>query len=190
MLTLRGTFPDVIGAIVQCRWQDTSFTPAFLNMTSFTITCASPKGSGRSPLSLTFNGVVSDAVLAGVFSFFKIVSISPSRGPTSGGTLVTLSGDGFVSASLFWCGWTGDASVIAALRISDQALVCALPVTRASRFSALSTTQITVTADNATFSVAQNFSTYPSPVVTHVAPRVLPSGGGLVTILGSNFAAG
>jgi alpha-tubulin suppressor-like RCC1 family protein len=198
-VALYGSFPLEANhdlRLVQCVFEATSATALTANAT--VVTCMTPAGSGLVALRVTLNGQITDGTTAGTFSFFKLISIAPARGPTTGGTIVAVTGDGFVATSPLWCvvdggggggGGAAFVTILLAARQSDQTVTCTLPsappVAVAPGSSALT---VSISSDlGVTATGASAFTTYPPAVVEDFEPKTLPSGGGLVTITGSDF---
>lgn len=178
------------GLDVQCRF-DTSPSAGVVSIVDGNkVTCLAPPGAGLVNLRLTFNGGVADAVFAGLFSYFKVMGISPPRGPSSGGTTVTLTGDGFVGGATYSCqvaGWPSSGNLVTATRINDQTIVCILPV-----YSPALTVDgilFAVTSDMFVFGAASSaFTLYPPPLITAIEPSSVPSTGGVVKVYGFAFS--
>eukprot|EP00808_Paulinella_micropora_P008574 g62100.t1 len=70
------------------------------------VTCTLPAGLGRNLFVCVLVDARATTSASGVFSYlFPVIqSISPSRGPTAGGTLVTVSGSSFSSSAEVWFG--------------------------------------------------------------------------------------
>jgi hypothetical protein len=100
-VSLFGSFPPGISnTTVMCLFDSVTVSGVLLlSASSSWVTCASPPGAGLVSLRVTLNGQSGDSADAGRFSFFKLLSLAPSRGPTTGGTTVTATGDGFVGGS-------------------------------------------------------------------------------------------
>lgn len=196
-------FPTASTAIIQCLFD--TIAVAAVNTTSTSIVCVSPPGSAVTPVRVTFNGVASgtDAVPAGQFAFFKIVSLSPEQGPASGGTVITLTGDGFVAASPLWCVFAFAQTatpllVVPAGRSSDQSVTCAIPYQVPSQTQRSIRTlgspplvpgalNVSLTSDLSSFSPPTTFTVYAAPVITMLSPMSLPASGGIITLWGSGF---
>lgn len=123
-----------------------------------------------------------------------ILSITPSTGPSAGGTTVTITGTGF-SAPAPGCG--GGAQSILVLFGTNQPTSCT--VTNDTQIIAVSppgvgVQQITIAhPQNGTsaFTTAANFTYVSGPVISSLSPDSGPPGGGtVVTIAGANFADG
>lgn len=186
VVVVAGRFPALDGRLTLCYFGS---TPVVGLLTSVSVTCSSPVGAGKVLFGVTLNGVEGDAVRPGMsFSYFSVFSMAPSMGPKTGGTLVTLTGDGFSQS--MWCRvGNGTSNPLArAAYVSSQTVVCPVPVP--SRLLALSaaSNKIILTADNMTFAASPGaFAYYDAPVITSFSPASLTSGGGGVTLWGDNF---
>ncbi|MFD4925663.1 IPT/TIG domain-containing protein [Streptomyces goshikiensis] len=161
---------------------------ADLPATSFTvnsatqITAVTPSGSPGGA-TVTVTTPAGTSVVSAASYFFYIASpvltdASPAQGPTSGGTLVTLTGSSLLNAS--------------AVRFG---------VTNATSFTVVSSTQITATAPPGTGSTQITvitpggtsnplpFAYFPAPTLTGLAPVSGPTSAGTVlTLTGTNLA--
>ena len=115
-------------------------------------------------------------------SFPAVTSVSPTSGPTSGGTTVTVTGTGFTGTTkvLF-----GTVPAVSFTVVSDTKITAVSPAEPAALHNVFVTTpngtSPTVTADQFTFKSAP-------PAVTSVSPTSGPtSGGTTVTITGTGF---
>jgi len=112
-----------------------------------------------------------------------VTGISPSNGPTSGGTTVIVSGTGFTGATEVYFGTTAVTSSGFTVN-SDTTITVPSP-------AGSGTVDITVTTPGGTSapSAADQFTYYPAPAITTVLPASgTQSGGTLVTITGTNLA--
>ena len=57
------------------------------------LTCTSPAVTGSVPLEISFNE--QDFSVVGSFDFYSVASNNPRLGPSTGGTVITVFGDGF-----------------------------------------------------------------------------------------------
>ena len=156
--------------------------------TSFTvdsatqITAEAPSGTGPVDVTVSTVGGPSAIVASGEFTYVPaplVSSISPTFGPESGGTVVTITGADFTGATAVTFGVTGAAfTVDSATQIT------------ASAPAGAGTVDVTVTTAGGTSSTsaADQFTYVPAPVVTSIAPVNGPqSGGTVVTITGTEF---
>ena len=119
----------------------------------------------------------------------SVAAVSPSTGPTSGGTSVTISGTNFSSTP-------GAVNVsFGAVAATDVSCTSSTQCTATSPAGSAGIVDVTVTVGGLTSptSSADQF-TYvtppPTPTVTGVSPSSGPSGGGTaVTISGTNFSS-
>jgi hypothetical protein len=111
----------------------------------------------------------------------SITSISPSAGPTVGGTSVTITGSGFTAGSAVLFGGTPASSVI---------VNSATSITATSPGGAAGIVHIAITTAGGTSATsnADQFTYVPIPNITGISPSAGPTAGGtVVTITGSNF---
>jgi hypothetical protein len=114
-----------------------------------------------------------------------VTGVSPSSGPTTGGTAVTITGTNFVSGAAVMFGATAATNVV---------VTSATQITATTPSSATGAVNIVVTNPDAQRGTLTNGFTYTSPTaptVTSVSPNSGPATGGTaVTITGTNFVAG
>ena len=110
-----------------------------------------------------------------------VTSLSPTSGPTSGGTTVTITGTNFsAGASVHF----GSAAATTVTEVSPTEITAKDPAHTAA------TVTVTVTTPGGTSatSAADHFTYVPAPTVTKVTPSSGPVvGGTLVTITGTNL---
>ena len=128
------------------------------------------------------------ATLTGGFTYASSTSIgvsstSPTQGPTTGGTVVTITGAGFQTGATVTFGNTQSTAVTVASSTEIGAM---------SPPESSGTVAITVTDPNAQSASLPSAFTYTSgPSVTSVSPNSGPvTGGTTVTLLGSGFQSG
>jgi|GEM_PF-710395 len=113
-----------------------------------------------------------------------VTGISPSSGPVTGGTSVTITGTSFTGASTVFFGATAATSFSVN---SDTQITATAPAGSAG------TVDVTVTTPTGTSATASadhyTYTTLPIPTVSGVTPATGPTGGGtIVTVTGTNFA--
>jgi hypothetical protein len=152
------------------------------------ITATAPPGSaGTVDITVTTPGGTSATGVADDFTYDPVptvTAVSPSAGPTTGGTAVTITGSGFVHGSTVAFGTGHPAS---ATYNSPTQLTATAPA------GSSGSVDITVTTPGGTSatSSADQFTYDPAPNVTGVSPNAGPvSGGTSVTITGTNFGLG
>lgn len=123
-----------------------------------------------------------------------VESISPSIGPTTGGTTLTVRGSGFIPSASLGCLvglGEGEATAIPAVWISSAVLECSTPV--ASRAGAGPTSSaVVVTNDGFHFSQPNSTAEFDyvlPPMVWSVSPSFASASNSdtLVTVTGTNF---
>jgi len=107
-------------------------------------------------------------------------SISPTSGPASGGTTVTIKGNNFSGNPTVYFGSKNPATV---LTVSTKSITATSP-------AGSGTVDVTVTTPGGTSSTsgADKFTYVPAPVVNSVSPTSGPVSGTTVTITGSYLA--
>ncbi len=113
-----------------------------------------------------------------------VTGISPGIGPATGGTSVTISGDGFAAATAVDFG-----SASAAFTINSDTSITAISPTDTSGTSP-DTLPVTVASPGGTSftSSSDQFTSYVQPTITGVSPNSGPvTGGYYVTVTGTNF---
>lgn len=109
-----------------------------------------------------------------------IVSLTPSHGPSSGGTVVTISGTGFAPSAIVKF---GDVQAFTT-SITETSITATAP-------AGTGIVDVTVTVNtNVTASGPQTKYQYDGPTVTGVTPNAgPPAGGTAIVIKGSNFTS-
>lgn len=127
------------------------------------------------------------------FCFFSVVSaappvivtgISPSNGPTTGGTPVTISGSGFSTVQVFRVNFdiTGAPTFIV---VNDTTITSVTP----SHAAGATRVTLSTSSGSSTGNVFFTFVAGPPPVVTEVSPnRGTVMGGNTVTITGQHLS--
>lgn len=181
-ITISGT--DFLGA--------TSVTFNGAPATTFTINSANmisaitPAGGvGTVDIRVTTPNGTSALSAADQFTYAAaptVNGVTPSSGPASGGTTVTINGTGFSS----------DSSVKFGATAATITVNSATQITATSPAHAAGTVDITVKTPGGTSATsgADQFTYVPAPTVTGIAPNSGPgTGGTTVTINGTNFGS-
>jgi hypothetical protein len=174
------------GATVQFN-NSPSTSVVFVNSTTLTA-ITPPHGAGVVNVTV-FNPDGQQGTLAGGFTYTlaapgpTVTSVSPSSGPTSGGTVVTVNGTGFQSGATVFFG--GTAATLTVFVNSTQ-------LTATTLAEAAGTVSVTVrNPDNLTGTLIASFTFFAPPTVSSVSPNNGPAGGGTsITITGTGFQAG
>ena len=167
-------------------------TDSFIVHSNTSITATSPPGSGKVDVSVTTPNGTSAFTPADQFTYTTppvltptITSVNPPSGPTSGGTLVALTGTNFTGAIEVLFGQT--AATNFTVNSSTSITVTSPPGT--------GTVNVRVTTPNGTSPVVPadqfTYTTLPvlAPAITSVNPPSGPvSGGTVVSLTGTNFA--
>jgi hypothetical protein len=146
------------------------------------ITATSPAGSGTVNITVTTKGGTSATSGADQFTYKTpaptISTVSPTSGPTGGGTTVTITGNNLSGATSVSFG--GTAGSITA----DNSTVITVTTPAGS-----GTVKITVTTPGGSVGAGQFTYVVPAPTVTRYAPSSLNGcGGTTVDIFGSNLS--
>ncbi|MCA9826546.1 MAG: IPT/TIG domain-containing protein, partial [Dehalococcoidia bacterium] len=144
---------------------------------------APPHALGTVNVSVTNASGTSPNVAADDYEYLggpNITGVSPTGGPTAGGTVVTITGSGFT-------GVTGVS--FGAIAATSFTFVSDTSITATSPAQALGTVHIRVSAPGGTSpEVNADRFTYGVPSVSALTPNSGPkTGGGFITITGSNF---
>jgi len=114
----------------------------------------------------------------------RVTGISPGIGAATGGTSVTISGDGFTAATTVNFGSTPVIPIVN----SDTSITAVSPADRSG--TSPDTIDVTVVSPGGTSftNSYDQFSTYLQPTITAVSPNSGPASGGYyVTVTGTNF---
>jgi hypothetical protein len=147
--------------------------------------------SGTVSVSISENPHNQSTTLAGGFTYtasssstsIGVSGASPTQGPTSGGTVVTITGKGFQAGAAVAFGGTKSTAVT----VGSSTQVNAMSPPGSS-----GTVAITVTnPDSQSASLPSAFTYSSGPSLTSISPNTGPvTGGTTVTILGSGFQSG
>lgn len=144
---------------------------------------APPHALGTVNVSVTNASGTSPNVAADDYEYLggpNITGVSPTGGPTAGGTVVTITGSGFTGVT---------AVSFGAVAATSFTFVSDTSITATSPAQALGTVHIRVSAPGGTSpEVNADRFTYGVPSVSALTPNSGPkTGGGFITITGSNF---
>jgi hypothetical protein len=174
-----------MGATV--RFGATLATNVMFN-SSMQLTATTPAGTaGAADIVVTNPDGQSDTLTGGFVYELPpapvVNGISPSSGPTAGGTMVTITGANFVMGATVRIGGTLATNVMFA---SSTQLTATTPAGAAGDAAV----QVT-NPDGQSGTLAAAFTFVPPPTVTNVMPASGPvSGGNAITINGANFQSG
>ena len=119
------------------------------------------------------------------FAVLSVSAVSPSLGPRSGNTVVTVTGTAFQNTAYLYCSF-GAAGRVLAVYMSATQLLCTSP------FSAIAqTVNLEVSNNNADFTTnARTFQMTNIPSVSSLAPTFGPlAGGSNITVNGASFSS-
>jgi hypothetical protein len=122
----------------------------------------------------------------------RVTGISAIQGPATGGTAVTISGDGFTAATNVYFGTPGSPSgaiPAASVTVNSDTSITAVAPADTSGISPDSLDVTVVSPGGTSFtSAGDQFTFYMQPTVTRVSSNRGPIGGGYyVTVTGTNF---
>ncbi|MCL5289261.1 MAG: IPT/TIG domain-containing protein [Acidobacteria bacterium] len=150
------------------------------------ITAVTPAGVAGSFSVTVINTDGQRGVLAGAFTYNPaptVTSVSPTSGPTGGGTAVLITGTGFRAGATVTFGATAATGVVVS---SATSILATSPAGGAGAVNVIVTN-----TDTQTDTLASGFTYTAAPVVSSVTPSSGPvAGGTTVTITGANFVAG
>ncbi|MGA2530952.1 MAG: IPT/TIG domain-containing protein [Acidimicrobiales bacterium] len=153
--------------------------------TSCSVTSPS-QSAGTVDVTLSTPGGTSTVVGADRFTYNTapaVTGVTPSAGPTAGGTVVTVTGTGF----------SGATAVSFGASSAVFSVVSATSIQATSPPAAAGTFDVTVSTPGGTSatSMADRFSADNVPTVAHITPNGGRLGGGaVVTVTGTGFVAG
>jgi hypothetical protein len=160
---------------------------AFVVNSNISITATAPAGAaGTVDVRVTTVGGTSATSAADQFTFVPaptVTSVTPTAGPTSGGTVVTITGSGFAAAP-------GTGAVRFGATVATYTINSNTQITATSP-AGTGTVDVTVTTPGGTSatSAGDQFTYVPAPTVTAIGPTAGPTAGGTtVTITGTGFA--
>ncbi len=183
-VTITGTNFTGVTAVTFGATAATGFT--FNSATS--ITATAPAGSaGTVDIRVTTPAGSSATSAADQYTYVNaptVTSVSPTAGPTGGGTTVTITGTGFAAAAGTGAVKFGAANATYTINSNTQ-------ITATSPANSAGTYDITVTTVGGTSatSASDQYTYVSAPTVTSVSPTAGPTSGGTsVTITGTNLS--
>ena len=139
------------------------------------VVCTLPPGSGTVTVRLTSDSGSTSKTWT--YNGPSLNAITPSSGPTTGSTLITLSGSSFGSTGTV----TIDGNPCQIATWTHNQITCSTPAGEGTGLTVTLTTQDGLEASASIFS-------YNAPVISSISPSLGPTvGGTLVTLTGSNF---
>lgn len=150
------------------------------------IAATSPAGSGTVDVTVTTVGGTSAISAADQYTYVPaptVTGLTPSDGPTSGGTQVTITGTGFLAAPAAWAVYFGATPASYTIDSNTQ-------ITATSPAGSAGTVDVTVTTTGGTSatSAADQFTYVSAPTIVLVGPAAGPTAGGItVGIFGDGF---
>ncbi|ATH12111.1 cell shape determination protein CcmA [Delftia acidovorans] len=151
------------------------------------ITATAPPGTGTVDIRVSNSVGTSPTVAADQFTYVaapSVTSISPTAGPTGGGTTVIITGTGFAAAP-------GTGAVRFGATTATYTINSNTQITATAPAGSAGTVDVTVTTVGGTSatSAADQFTYVPAPTVTSISPTAGPTAGGTsVVITGTNFS--
>lgn len=156
-----------------------------------TITAVTPAGLvGANAVTVT-NTDAQTGTLASGFTYTAaaapaITSVAPAAGSVAGGTVITITGSGFVNGATVTVGGTAATSVTV---VNATTITATTPTTSTSGVTTVAVTN----PDTQSGSLAGGYTYNPlaAPTVTAVSPNTGPAAGGTsITITGTGFVTG
>lgn len=148
------------------------------------ITATSPAGTGVVDITVVTPGGTSATGIADRFTYIAapvVSSLSPTSGPNSGGTTVTISGSDFSGATAVRFG----AANATGFSINSPSQITAIAPAGVGTIDV----RVTTAGGTSSTSVADQFTYVGAPAITGISPRSGPLGGGnSVTISGTNLS--
>jgi hypothetical protein len=182
MVTVTGT-GFLVGATVSLG---SNAATSVTVLSSTQLTAVTPAGTAATVALSVTNSDAQKGTLASAFTYRAaptVTAASPSSGSDAGGTVVTLSGTGFLAGATVSFGGVPGTSVT---------IDSASKITVTTPAHAVGAVTVTVTsADSQVGTLASGFTFRAAPTVSTVLPATGgPAGGATVTMLGSGFGTG
>ncbi len=182
-LTISGT-GFINGATVTIGG-NTCASPVFISSTS--MSCQLPGNIAGSYSVVVTNPDTQSGIKVGAYTYNAvptITSVTPSTGKALGGTMVTITGTGFIAGATVSIG----GSTCTAPNVNNSTfMTCAAPALSTDTFYSLTL----MNTDTQTATKTNAYSTIASPNVTSVSPNSgSMAGGTTITLSGTNFISG
>jgi hypothetical protein len=188
--TIGGTTVTVTGANFVAGSTTVKFGPnAGTNVvvaSGSSLTVTSPPGAGAVDVTVTNSGGTSPVSAADVFTYGPptVTNVSPSAGPTTGGTAVTITGTNFVANNTTVKFGSSTASNVVVA--GTTSLTATAPPGTAGTVVDIT---VTTTGGTSTTSAADQYTYTNGPIITAIAPAAGPvAGGNTVTITGTTLS--
>ncbi|MCL4448967.1 MAG: IPT/TIG domain-containing protein, partial [Actinobacteria bacterium] len=150
--------------------------------TTSSCTAVSPSGTGTVSVTVTTSGGTSGAQSYTYIPAPTLTGISPTSGPVTGGTTVTLTGTNFSTASSGTTVDFGSGNAATSVTCSTTSSCTAVSP------SGTGTVSVTVTTAGGTSS-GQSYTYIPAPTLSSITPTSGPQAGGTsFSITGTNFS--
>ncbi|HEX8979164.1 MAG TPA: IPT/TIG domain-containing protein, partial [Parasulfuritortus sp.] len=150
-------------------------------VSSTSITCTTPAGTAGAQ-NVAVTTAAGTGTGTGLYTYYAaptVTSISPSSGPTAGGTAVTITGTNFTGATSVTIGGAAATSVV---------VVNATTITAITPAGVAGAANVAVTTPGGTGTGTGLYTYYAAPTVTGISPTSGSTAGGTsVTITGTNF---
>ena len=164
----------------------TNCTNTFVNSSTAIVCVSAARAAGLVDLVVT-NSDTQSGTLPNAYTYRPaptVTSVSPSSGPESGGTPVTITGTGFVAGATVKI---GGVTCTGPTVVDANTITCTTGLATTAGASTVTVTNY----DTQLGSLSSGFTYVPPPTVTSVSPSSgFVAGGTTVTITGSGFLAG
>jgi hypothetical protein len=169
-------------AAITCRFGVSVVAAMVTIVPTVQVFCTVPEGSGEVTLDVSFNGGITYTSRGAQFAYYNILSIQPVRGISTGGTVVSVSGTGFVSLPSITCRF-GAATLVPATFVNPVTVTCAAPPLAAGPHD------VEFSLDGVYFTVTTGitFTSIVPPSITQIVPLKGPNTGMPVTLQGLSF---
>jgi hypothetical protein len=158
------------------------------------MTCLTPSGTAGFARVVVTNPSSLPSEVTNGFEYFDtppppgitVTGITPNRGPSSGGTAVTIGGSGFTSGALVNLGSSACNTVVV---VSSSSITCVT-----AQLANAQTVDVVVrnsNGDEAAFSGGFTYFNPSAPVISSVTPNTgIETGGTLIILTGTQFESG